>query len=247
MVIAALAVAATIAGFALAEGDGGDEGAAPATYCAAIGEPLGLSAGSADLIVFIRPRASTSTVEAVGRFLEADAAVRHASYVDQEAALADFRELFADEPEMLERVEADTLPTSYRLDLEQPGQADSVEGRIERSSISADVFDVVGPSSVGPAANDALDLLLGSAVYGDDSYLYAADSYFDDEADWTARAEAIVRLSPEPVVQDVQLLATPPPVADGAVPGAPVLDAARRVADHARSECSVTASVLLPV
>ena len=40
IVLAALALAATVAGFSLAEGDGGDEeGAAAITYCEAIGCP----------------------------------------------------------------------------------------------------------------------------------------------------------------------------------------------------------------
>ncbi len=70
-----------------------------------------------DLVVFMEPDVRPEQIESVRTMLEADDRVLDSRFVDQEEALAEFADLFADQEHLVDAVTAETLPTSFRLDV----------------------------------------------------------------------------------------------------------------------------------
>lgn len=68
-----------------------------------------------DLIVFIDPDASDEEIMSLQHVIEADATIDTFTFVDQVEAFEEFGELFADNEEIIAKVEAEVLPPSYRL------------------------------------------------------------------------------------------------------------------------------------
>ncbi|CAN5542452.1 hypothetical protein BH24ACT4_BH24ACT4_04300 [soil metagenome] len=66
------------------------------------------------VIVFMDPGADEAAVSRVSSRLRADPTVTTARYYDDEAALAEARWLFADQPDVLDALPTDGLPTSFR-------------------------------------------------------------------------------------------------------------------------------------
>jgi cell division transport system permease protein len=71
--------------------------------------------GGIEFIVFMRPEATPEQNDAVRNAIEASEAVQSFKYLDQQAAYEEFKELFADKPELVESVTPDVLPPSYRV------------------------------------------------------------------------------------------------------------------------------------
>ena len=70
-----------------------------------------------DVVVFLEPTADSAVVEDIGARLADRADVTDLHYVDQAAALEEFREIFSDQRDLTERVTAESLPSSWRLRL----------------------------------------------------------------------------------------------------------------------------------
>jgi cell division transport system permease protein len=68
-----------------------------------------------EFIVFISPDATGDQLDAVGSSLEENPLVERVSFFDQEQAYAEFSEMFADSPDMVETVTPDILPPSFRV------------------------------------------------------------------------------------------------------------------------------------
>jgi cell division transport system permease protein len=68
-----------------------------------------------EFIVWMNPDASTESVESVRRFLESLPTIERATYVNQEATFAEFQAYYAEQPEVLDLVEPEQLPTSFRV------------------------------------------------------------------------------------------------------------------------------------
>jgi cell division transport system permease protein len=72
--------------------------------------------GGIEFIVFMHPTATNDQIEGLKNDLENNPQVAKVSYVDQQQAYEEFKELFRDSPEMVASVEPEVLPTSFRLE-----------------------------------------------------------------------------------------------------------------------------------
>ncbi len=68
-----------------------------------------------EFIVWMRPDATDDQIASVDQKLADNPLVTDHSYVNREATFAEFREYYADTPEIVETVEPTQLPTSYRV------------------------------------------------------------------------------------------------------------------------------------
>lgn len=68
-----------------------------------------------DLVVFMEPEASGEDIEALDESISTDDRVDRFVYFDKAAAYREFQEYFADQPEMIEILDPEVLPTSFRL------------------------------------------------------------------------------------------------------------------------------------
>jgi cell division transport system permease protein len=71
--------------------------------------------GGIEFIVFMRPEATPEQNDAVENAIEASEAVKSYTYLDQQAAYEEFKELFSDKPELVDSVTPEVLPPSYRV------------------------------------------------------------------------------------------------------------------------------------
>ena len=71
--------------------------------------------GGIEFIVFIQPEAAEEQVSAVERALEESPQVEDYSFVDQDETFEEFKDLFADSPQIIDTVEPEILPPSFRV------------------------------------------------------------------------------------------------------------------------------------
>lgn len=71
--------------------------------------------GGIEFIVFLNPEAAEAQTEAVQRSLEDSPQVESFTYVDQEATFEEFKDLFADSPQIVDTVGPEVLPPSFRV------------------------------------------------------------------------------------------------------------------------------------
>ena len=88
--------------------------------------------GGVELSVFMLPEATPEQNEAVERELSQMPEVRRFTFVDQQAAYAEFKEMFANSPDLVESVEPKDLPPSYRVVPKRAEFVDVVGGRFEK-------------------------------------------------------------------------------------------------------------------
>ncbi len=106
--------------------------------------------GGVELSVFMLPEATPEQNEAVERELSQMPEVKKFSFVNQEEAFTEFKEMFANSPDLVESVEAKDLPPSYRVVPKRAEFVDVVGGRFEkRPGVKEVVF-----------ARDVVDTLL---------------------------------------------------------------------------------------
>lgn len=106
--------------------------------------------GGVELSVFMLPEATPDQNEAVERELSQMPEVKKFSFVDQAAAFDEFKQMFANSPDLVQSVEAKDLPPSYRVVPKRAEFVDVVGGRFEqRPGVKEVVF-----------ARDVVDTLL---------------------------------------------------------------------------------------
>ena len=71
--------------------------------------------GGVEFIVFMNPNATEAQIDAVRAELDANPQIRSSDFCDQPCALAEFEELFADDPQLVENVTEDILPPSFKV------------------------------------------------------------------------------------------------------------------------------------
>jgi cell division transport system permease protein len=71
--------------------------------------------GGIEFVVFLNPDATQEQIDAVGNDLNQSPEVESTSFIDKQAAYDEFKRLFSDEPEMVDTVSPDILPSSYRV------------------------------------------------------------------------------------------------------------------------------------
>jgi cell division transport system permease protein len=122
--------------------------------------------GGIEFIVFVDAEAPDPQNQAIGDALEESPQVRDVTYIDQDAAYQEFRELFADSPEMIENVTPDILPPSYRV-VPRDTDADAITALGETFENRPGVKDVV-------FAAEAIKDLQEDAARKSNFYLIAA-------------------------------------------------------------------------
>ena len=106
--------------------------------------------GGVELSVFMLPDATPEQSEAVERELSQMPEVKRFTYVDQKAAFDEFKEMFANSPDLVESVEPKDLPPSYRVVPKRAEFVDVVGNRFDkRPGVKEVVF-----------ARDVVDTLL---------------------------------------------------------------------------------------
>ena len=82
--------------------------------------------GGVEFIVFMNPNATDAQIDAVRTELEDNPQIRSADFCDQQCAYEEFQDLFADDPQLIENVEPEILPPSFKV---KPvdAETDSVE------------------------------------------------------------------------------------------------------------------------
>lgn len=68
-----------------------------------------------EFIVWMSPDAEPSNIESVRNFLDTSLTVNRATYVNQESTFVEFQAYYAEQPEVLDLVEPEQLPTSFRV------------------------------------------------------------------------------------------------------------------------------------
>ena len=102
--------------------------------------------GGVELSVFMLPEATPEQSQAVERELSQMPEVKDFKYVDQNAAFEEFKQMFANSPDLVESVEPKDLPPSYRVVPKEAEFVDVVGSRFEdRPGVKEVVFarDVV--------------------------------------------------------------------------------------------------------
>jgi cell division transport system permease protein len=88
--------------------------------------------GGVELNIFLNPDVATNVRDALQVELEAMPEVKKVSYVDQDAAYSEFKQMFANSPDMVESVTAKDLPPSFRVVPRQPELVDTVGERFTK-------------------------------------------------------------------------------------------------------------------
>ena len=73
-----------------------------------------------EFIVYLKPEANKEQIDAVGEELKSSPQVASVEFVDTEATFKEFKELFKDDPQITENVNAEDLPQSYRVRPKNP-------------------------------------------------------------------------------------------------------------------------------
>ena len=137
------------------------------------------SPSRADAFVFLEPGSISTDVARVHEALALLPGLTRLEYLDRDQTWSEFRELFRDDPTMLENVEPDDLPTSFELDfdtfderardalqralrpvgdvLQQPGFEAASELRV------LDIIALAGPLASDPGAASA-DIVIASSI-----------------------------------------------------------------------------------
>ena len=97
--------------------------------------------GGIELSVFMRPDATDGQIAAISNELQATPEVKSFKFVDKDAALKEYQEYFQDNPDLLNVVTKDDLPTSFRIVPRKAELAETIGGRFDaRPGVSEVVF-----------------------------------------------------------------------------------------------------------
>src|SRR3954451_16132770 len=71
--------------------------------------------GGIELSIFMKPESSQSQIDAVKSQLDSTPGVKKVTYVDKPAALKEMKDLFANQPNVVETLTEETAPPSFRV------------------------------------------------------------------------------------------------------------------------------------
>lgn len=98
--------------------------------------------GGIEFVIFMQSNPSQEQVDAVRTDLEQSPEVAKVEYVDKKAAYEEFKALFADSPELVDSVDPETLPPSFRVEPVNK-EVDAVEALGKTYSTMSGVNQVV--------------------------------------------------------------------------------------------------------
>ena len=90
--------------------------------------------GNVELSIFMKPEASQQELDAVNRQLGAMPEVKRVRYVDKAHAYDEFRQIFANEPDLRDSLTVDQVPPSYRVVPKQAEQTKLIGGRFTNTA-----------------------------------------------------------------------------------------------------------------
>jgi cell division transport system permease protein len=71
--------------------------------------------GGIEFVVFMKPNATADQTASVKKDLQDNPQIQRFTYVDQKASFVEFKQLFHDQPELIQSVNPSDLPPSYRV------------------------------------------------------------------------------------------------------------------------------------
>jgi len=98
--------------------------------------------GGVKLEAFMQVHATEQQIADVRAALDKDPEVKSFTFLDKEAAFAEFKEIFRKEPDLVKNINASSLPTSFRI---APAQAELTEGIQRRYQAMSGVDEVATP------------------------------------------------------------------------------------------------------
>jgi hypothetical protein len=102
----------------------------------------------ADVEIFMKVAATPAQVTAIRNRLNRDSNVATFEFIDHNAALAEFRVAFKDQPALLQSTKASDLPESFRVRLTDPSRAQSVQSRYQAGD-GLDTIVTQSPFGIG--------------------------------------------------------------------------------------------------
>jgi hypothetical protein len=132
----------------------------------------------ADFLVFMEPDSAVDDVNAVRAALDASELVDGYVYFDNAAAYAEFTQIFADKPELIESVAPEVLPPSFRVEVSGGSDAAIAEAGAPFEPMDG-VRDVTYASAPVRSARTLAD-----------------PAFLDRNSDWVLRAVAAAMLVP---------------------------------------------------
>ncbi len=112
--------------------------------------------GGIEFVIWMNPEASVEQDAAIQEALNSSPQIRDHTYVDQLETFEEFKELFADTPEMIEVVTPEAMPPSYRVVPLDPG-ADVVEELANQFRGRPGVKEVVSANETIRSIQDLAD------------------------------------------------------------------------------------------
>lgn len=98
--------------------------------------------GGVKLEAFMQVHATEQQIADVRAALDKDPEVKSFTFLDKDAAFAEFKEIFRKEPDLVKNINASSLPTSFRI---APAQAELTEGIQRRYQAMSGVDEVATP------------------------------------------------------------------------------------------------------
>lgn len=208
-------------------------------YCVALAAPaLEPEALGGDVVAYLPIEADADDLASLAAELEARPDVGEVRTVGREETYERFRQLFADEPTLLDNVQPDDLPTSVEVDLIDPAGTAAFAAALRAR---ADLWEVREPLD----GVTVLDLLVWP---GADERIWASGGNVELASraygtGWPGRADAVERHVPDTVGDDLAVLlarlAAPPSADDGTDgPAEPTFDEAAAAADALQADAA---------
>jgi cell division transport system permease protein len=98
--------------------------------------------GGIEFIVFMKPDATTAQMQAMSGALDSNPQVKDVQFTDQQEAFEEFQRMFANQPDMVEVMTPEVLPTSYRV-IPQDPDPDIVAGLANEFEDDPGVYQVL--------------------------------------------------------------------------------------------------------
>jgi cell division transport system permease protein len=94
-----------------------------------------------EVSVFLKDDITDAQQSDVKTTLDGLPVVTKVSYVSKEQAFKEFKELYRDQPALYENVDADVLPASYRVQLDDPQHVDAIRSKLDRNPAVEEIAD----------------------------------------------------------------------------------------------------------
>lgn len=94
-----------------------------------------------EVSVFLKDDITDTQQSDVKSTLDGLPVVTKVTYVSKEEAFKEFKELYRDQPALYENVDADVLPASYQVQLDDPEHVDAIRSKLDRNPAVEEIAD----------------------------------------------------------------------------------------------------------